>query len=84
MDVVSSHDLRSLVRRTKEVEPELLCAGRVEKGQKHPVSNRGRRHTEHVLDDICHGTRFLIQAVALAEMKVETTIVARIESFSEL
>ena len=73
MDVVSSHDLRSLVRRTKEVEPELLCAGRVEKGQKHPVSNRGRRHTEHVVDDKCHESRFLIQAETLANTKVEIT-----------
>ena len=60
VDVVSSHDQRSLVRSAEEIESELLCAGRVEKGQKHPVSNRGRRHTEHVLDDKYHGTRFLI------------------------
>ena len=77
MDVVSSPDRRSLVRSAKEVEPELPRAGRVEKGQKHPVSNRGRRHTEHILYNIGHGTGFLIQAGALADVKVETT--ARIE-----
>ena len=75
-----SHGRRTLGKSAEEFESGLPCAGKVENlSQKCPVPNRRRRRTEHV-DDKYHGTRFLIQAGTLTEMKVEMG--TRIELYS--
>ncbi len=71
-----SHDQRSLARDAEEVRARASLRLKVEKGEKHPMSNRGRRRTRRV-GEIYHGTMLSIQAGTSTEMKVE--IAARTE-----
>ncbi len=69
-DSMLSDDQRSLATDAEEVRARASLRSKVEKGQKHPVSNWGRRRTQRV-GEIYHGTMLSIQAGTSTEMKVE-------------